>query len=1190
MANFDGSYLPPGVYTQTQYNANTPVVQNTQRIPCIIGEGQQTFTQTVELHRGSSATSDDQVVGEDLSDQVTGSATTFQVTYHPIVLGDGTGTTTNDPTKITVTVNGSPVSANSLNGAAGTFSLLVAPPVGSVLVVSYFFKKTDTLITKESLTGQVPAYASLTLGQLVITPQYPGFLPNNTTVALTLTPASGQPDSTAVSGVGSDAISVEIWDSTTASARTYDAIAALINAGTPTLSAGYLSATVLTTGVTAVAAAATALSGGMGPSSNTTFQVANLPIVDGTNGGTVTNDVTKVTLYVNNTPVTVAAVDGANGLVTAASPVASGSNLSVTYWTNSYQYTSDALPQTGVTAITRVGFSQTSTDFTNGTDYTLSNNAVAWGAAVAVTDGQETPGYTPFDSTVITPTMVDEKVWLQLAQGVSNGKNATFTLTDSPVDGSGLGRVTNNASLVTAYVGATPYAALLAGPVKVAKIEGATATVVLFNAPSVGNNVYVTYYRSLLNDHTFTMTVQTPGVPGTGTYLVTDENNQSVLHISKGTAHVTDANFTNTGIVWPNNKSDLMAAIGGADETVTITFQNDGLNYIKTPAVQASYIYAGKLVFRNTTPGVAGNSVNITFVNGVAYPDANALNVDLGDNIVVELLKADGITVRTYQDVLNLVTNYPVSTTDGGALLCSAVSGADLTPQATALVATNFIGGAAAVTTAYAERFLVTTSRTAAQATADGLGLTGGATTPVGTNTTLGATGYLGQTYIDPVTAFTFTVVSPEQALNYGYTQLPSPQYRFAPGDTLTFVASRETGHITGSKPTPTIPGLSTKVTTTYGMNPGDTATLTTFHNDANEPAVGEYYYVTYTYEKSAASLMTVQLFNSDTDCYNAIGQPSLSNRLALAVQQMYANSGQLTFAIIQVPTTGTSATASDQTYMDAIQLLAQPLPGGVGRKVNGIVTLSTSPTVHQFLSSFLNKQSTPRNKGEATAWVGYNQYLTPAQISANAAAIGNQRVLAVYPNNMGISLTVSGSTGSQEFALDGTFLAAAALGLQFAGSNDVATSLTNQNVVGFTRGLVVADSNTMNLMAVNGVTVFTDNNGSMKCRDFKTTDPSNVLTSKPYVTTTADFINQSLRSSLRQFIGRKATGDLANAMQVVVNSQLFAWNGQIISGYGTVQVNEDSNDPTIYNIVVPVRPMFSVDYINVTLQVDISL
>ena len=1199
------SYLPPGVYTTTVYNPNTAQLSPSARVPVLIGEGPEFFTLTgVEMHRGSSATADDQVVGEDVSDQIkVGGSNVFQLTYFPVVTGDGTGTVTNDPTKITVTAGGMSLLVTSLNGKTGTFMTQSLVPQGTSISVSYFFKKTDTLITNENLSSQIPSYASLTVGALALTLSIPGELANNVTFALTSTVDVGASDAAAVSGNGTDMISIELINTSNVP-RTYSQVLALIQAGIQTVSGGYLTGVIVGTPVAPPSAFAAAnFTGGAGQSTNTVFKTANVPIVDGTNGGVVTTAPSNIKVMVNGLPVTVAAVDGATGLITMAAGVQPGTVLQATYYTNRYQDTSDMLPSGNVASVLSVGYGAGRSDFTQGVDFALNGNAISWGAAVNTAAGQSTAAFTPFDASVITTTLVDQKVYCVPVNGAVTGRNSVFTLADTPVDGSGLGIPTDDASKISVYVGTNPITAVTAGAVKVSRLSGASATVTLYNPPALGQNVYASSYRSVLNDHTFTLAVKVPGAPGTGTYTVSDELSLPLASVLPGTSVVTNANFENTGIVWPGNISDLMAGIGAADETVTLTFQNDGLADFVSQPVQASLTVRDsnnvpRITFSAVTPGVIGNTVTVTLVAGGTGAADGAAVAPIGLDIVIETVKADNTTVRTWQEIVTLFATYPVSLPNVGSIIATGVAGADLTSQSNSMAATPLAGGAAAVTTPYANRFLVTTSRTAAQAALDGLGLTGGATTPTSPNWSgtvlslispfvgVGAVGYLGQTYIDPTTALQFTIVNPQSALSYGYTQLPSPSYTFEPGDTLTFLVSREAGFITGSKPIIALPGLQTKVTTTLGMNSGDTALVSSFNRAGKSPEVGEFYYVNYTTNKAATDY-AVQVFSNESDAYAVYGQPNTTNRLALAIQLLVEN-GASQFACIQVPAQAGLPNASDQSFIDAIQSLAAPLPLS-GRRVNVIVPLSTSPTVQQYLSTFLTKQATARNKGEAIGFIGFDQFATAASMSATASGIDNQRVIAVCPNALGIDIQGPTDLAAVEYAITGEFLAAALAGLNLAANNDVATTLTNQVVTGFTRSLVSFDEPTKNLMAINGITVLTDLSGALTVRHYKTTNPSNALTSEPYVTTTVDFVNQSFRNLMRQFIGRKETTDLPSAISSVLNAQLTSWNNNIISAYGELTVAPDPTDPTTIDISVPIRPMFSLLYINITLTVNIS-
>lgn len=1437
------SYAPPSVYTQVVIQASGAPLFGNARIPVIIGEGQTFFTfPNAELIRGSSAVADNQVIDEDLSNQVTGLVNTFKVTFFPVTDGTGKGIVTNDPTKIQATSEGLPLVITSLNGATGVFTTQQILPLGNDLHVTYFFKKTDTLISNEDESAQIPTFSSEVLSSKLneavqeshtvipnsppsagivtvtnaatyfadVAVQYastgvflekissgtpavgqysvstggvylfntadegktvqisylftiatsqtltasltiPGGEGNQVSIALTFTPGSGQPDALAVTGAGTNAISIELVKGDNIHVRSLNDINTLISAGIPT-TLGFLTG-VLSSAVTTFIGTpqpATFLSSGSGPNSNTVFKTHFLPIVDGTNGGVVTTDVTKVTALVNGVAATVAAVNGLEGLVTMAAPVLPGSTFTLTYWMNQYQFTSDLLPGI-VASIVQVGLAPNRSDFIQNTDFQLSQDGtlIAWGANADTAVGTTNPNSSiVFGPAQITTTLVDEQVWLRLASGSVNGINASFTLQDVPVDGSGLNRPLGNPSStpatnfldishISVYVGPDPITALTNGPVKLASVDGDSAQVVLFNPPTTGNNVYASYWRSQLNDHTFTLTVA-----GVGQYSVTNELSQIVPNTLVGTASVKDANFTATGIVWPNNFSDLNAEANDKAETVTLTFQDDGLHTIGTPAVNATLasVFGGSTVtFTATEIGSDGlepiftgpNGVTaITFVgnalepmlaqfqvytsagfwnsgspnplpftsvpwqaghvyvlgqviydpitntvqvvttpgtSGATVPTFSAVSgTQTADNQVewtsngVAPTTAESIFINTWslvngvptQNTLNNVvalfsTPNAVSTPLAGKITAAVTAGSGAT-LATPAVLAKFAGGANPTTTLeFSQRFLVTTSVALGAGTgqaqtpatpnvgaigpwqasypyaqsqvvsyvfsgatflaqANVAGTSSGASPfasgTTGTQTTdgsitwttigpaitpVGAVGYLGQTYVDTNTGVKFTIVDPAKALSYGYTSLPSPQYKFRPGDTLTFVISPTTPFQTGSTPIINILGLRTKVSTTLGATVGDTATIQTFKGNANEPNVGEFYFITYTVNKTTTD-MALKIYTNATDAYAAYGQPSVINRVSLGVQLMTLNGAQQ-FGVVQVPQQPGQNVGSDANYESAIQSLAMNLPG-TNRKVNVIVPLSTSQAVQQFLGRFLTTQSSPRQKGEAIGFIGMGLYNTPAQASALANSIKNARVILVAPFAFAIQITNPTTGVAQEFAVSAEFAAAALAGLNVNPSNDVAQSLTNQNVVGFSRILQRLDDPTMDSMAANGVTLLVEQSGGLLVRHYKSTDPSNVITSEPTCTTITDFISQAFRSDLQQFIGRKLIGSLLGSIQIVANSRMkSSLDANLIQGFSAPIVTQDPNDPTTVNITLTFQPIFPLLYIGVTFTVTSS-
>ena len=109
--------------------------------------------------------------------------------------------------------------------------------------------------------------------------------------------------------------------------------------------------------------------------------------------------------------------------------------------------------------------------------------------------------------------------------------------------------------------------------------------------------------------------------------------------------------------------------------------------------------------------------------------------------------------------------------------------------------------------------------------------------------------------------------------------------------------------------------------------------------------------------------------------------------------------------------------------------------------------------------------------------------------------------------------------------------------------------------------------------------------------RHYKSTDPSNPITSEPTSTTAVDFTRQAFRADMDQLIGRKFTDSLLSDIKVVANARLQSLTAnEILSGYKNLQVVADKTDPTVAQVSVDIKPIFALLYINVTFTVTTNL
>jgi Uncharacterized protein related to plant photosystem II stability/assembly factor len=98
---------------------------------------------------------DQLVTDEEVSSQFTGSNKNFTVMNAPITVGDGTGTITNTPKYVIVTVNGSKVGVDVVIGATGQVVLTLPPRAGSTVKVTYNYKIANNVFRGNAyVTGQ----------------------------------------------------------------------------------------------------------------------------------------------------------------------------------------------------------------------------------------------------------------------------------------------------------------------------------------------------------------------------------------------------------------------------------------------------------------------------------------------------------------------------------------------------------------------------------------------------------------------------------------------------------------------------------------------------------------------------------------------------------------------------------------------------------------------------------------------------------------------------------------------------------------------------------------------------------------------------------------------------------------------------------------------------------------------------
>lgn len=427
--------------------------------------------------------------------------------------------------------------------------------------------------------------------------------------------------------------------------------------------------------------------------------------------------------------------------------------------------------------------------------------------------------------------------------------------------------------------------------------------------------------------------------------------------------------------------------------------------------------------------------------------------------------------------------------------------------------------------------------------------------------------GLVGQTYTDANTGLRFSVL---EAADGVYTT----------GDNFTLEVS-DTFRTGTGRVIKALAGLEMLVDNTTDAGVGDTALVTTYRSDGQEPAVGDFYYITYSYAKTDFS---TRLFTRFRDIQANYGRLSVQNPLTLASYLAILN-GAVIVGCKQVEKQPGLATASSQAYIDALEELSKPLEAGIIPDI--LVPLTTDPSVMGAYVNHADLQSSRRYRQERRCIFGVASGTLPKTARDIAQGLANKRAILVYPDSAVLTLDDPATGEERNFVVDGTYMAAALAGVQVSPQFDVATPLTRRTVVGFRRLNRSLDDVDKNRLASAGITVLEDRGTNIRVRDGLTTDLTSRFTSTPSIVAIADHVERQTRSTLDRFIGLKFLADRAQDVELAVTGLLRRlMEQQIIVDFQGVRAEPDPDDPTALRVTAFYAPVFPLKYILVNYTV----
>ncbi len=1137
----------------------------------------------------------------------------FRVFQRPIVDGTDGGITTTDPTKVVVTVNSVQVVAKSVDGTNGLVTLPYSPAAGSTVKIQYFANTwqdtfdylPNTLVTNVLRCGFAPSRNDFIEGQdFVVSNPSPDVSILHWGASYVVASALRSPGSTLFNDTQVIPTLVDDRLFLTAATRVIDTtvVPALVS------DTDFLLPEVPTTG-----------NGRDTPLGSAVYSAV-------TNGrvGLDTNRPDLITVYtgrnvldaLGRAAVPVTEVDGANRRITLKTPIPPDHHVYATYWYNrlrddTYILTSKVPGPVGtgqfevLSTLTGLnvlqvrfgtktslpetvqwprGVEQITDAFHTGGGTAISETVtVTFGQSIAQNAAFTNGGASPYSffttysdqwrtllngTTYTTNLNVATKGYLVSNRVVVNGSNQ-ITIPASPNNVLELAIDGTNVT-VTLTPGARTPAQILTdinGAIDAASAFSGTAPNALASSVQVGGTGGPVFF--LIKSYSTPASLP-GGFDAVSTVAIRQGTVESILGFSTFQAAAGTPSATNKPATILGAEASPFAVTSDVNDELNLRM--NGIDYLITLPAGATIAASAVISAINAVPGLSGvasvgtlGNVNKVRLTSTTTDPGSSLQILAGTaNDLLGFVEGDtaGQTLVTAAEVINRL-NATASFNTGGVAYVSTLDG-----DRYITIESNTTGAAAssiAFATGSASAFNVTSGTGIVASTSGDNGEDAQGNYVVSSNNPSGSSGvgYPGQTYTDVNTGLRFTVLP---ALAGGYSSSGSFKLEIS-----------STWKVNPAVPYLSMAGLETVVTDTVGITVNDTATLQSFNPSGLEPAIGDFYYVSYQFMKQD---FTTRLFQQFKTIESNFGSLSAENRVTLGAYLMILN-GAVLVGIKQVLKVSNTNQASDQAFLAAINELATPLPGNL--KPDVLVPLTTSTTVYSALMQHCEVQSNIRNQSERMGIIGFGSGTTPTTAQAVAKSLLSSRIVAVYPDSAVV--TLQNELGESFQALvDGSFLAAAVAGAVVSPAVDVATPYTRRQVQGFTRLPRQLDPVEANQTATSGITILEDLDPLVRIRQGLTTNMSTILSRLPTVTQISDYVQQQSRVTLDSFIGTKFLASRTNEVEVSMTS-LFKQlvQAEIVGAFTGISANVDPEDPTILRFQAYYQPIFPLLYIVMT-------
>lgn len=411
---------------------------------------------------------------------------------------------------------------------------------------------------------------------------------------------------------------------------------------------------------------------------------------------------------------------------------------------------------------------------------------------------------------------------------------------------------------------------------------------------------------------------------------------------------------------------------------------------------------------------------------------------------------------------------------------------------------------------------------------------------------------------------------------------------------------------LTGTTLTPGVDYSFTTVASPSG-NPGLAVTSIERVSSSINVSDGQQVQVIYNY--ADATYFQPQVFTDPQSVINAYGQPFLStvpvtpnasqvaNPLSAAAQIAFANGATTLLCVALNPADGNLDQQFDSAYTKIATTSAATIVVPVftdDLTVNSGTVAALCQTLAQDLNAAMWSAYNGGFPRQGFFGLPRNYSESDEPVSTLAQNIASRRTILAYPE---IVLMYNSSTG-QTFQASGCYLAVA-LGAILS-SLPVDTGLTNQvlrGISGLTQTEIANMTNAvMNGLAAAGTSVcYINYNGALVCRQGLTTDMSSLQAQEISLTRQSDSLLVAVQQGLQGsgLIGQPITSNTISTVQEAVIGILeSAIANSVIQDYTNLSVTQQTyptGNPTIISVVFSYLPAIPLDYITVTMSVDMS-